>query len=105
MYYDDGESLNSIESKAYNLYEFTYVNNNDINASIEIRLRNSGFQMERNNKLANIRISDVGKAPRSFQIDLMSKYIESRYDAETRTLTLSNVNLELMNDHIISIIF
>lgn len=105
MYYDDGESLNSVESKAYNLYEFTYANNNDINASVEIRLLNAGYQMERTNRLANIRISDVGKAPKSFQLDLQNKFIESKYDAETRTLTLSNLNLELMNDHIISIIF
>lgn len=106
LYWDDGESLNSVEAKAYNFYEFNYnYNSNTAKSTIEIKMLNSGFTMGVNNKLRKIKVFDVVKAPAKFKVDLIDTFVDYSYDISTRTLTLNDLNMDLMNDHIISVEF
>lgn len=105
LFYDDGESIDSIEKKAFNLYEFAYgISSDSRRASIEIKLVNDGFKMSKNNKLVKLKIYDFPAKPAKIQLDTLDISATFNYDSATKALTISDLAVDLIEDRKLDII-
>ena len=59
--------------------------------------------MDRNNKLAKLKIYDFPARPLKAQLDTMDLSLKFDYDAVNKALTISDLSIDLMDDHILDI--
>lgn len=102
LYWDDGESLDSITSNKYNLYQFTYQKVND-ESVIDITISRQGYSIT--NKLNTVRLFDVIFPPKSFKIDSVTTTVSYTYDQFNEAIVLNNLGLSMTANHKIEIFY
>lgn len=102
LYWDDGESLDSITLSKYNLYQFKYQKVND-ESVIDITISQQGYPIT--NKLNTVRLFDVIFPPKSFKIDSVTTTVSYTYDQFNEALVLNNLGLSMTANHKIEIFY
>lgn len=102
LYWDDGESLDSITANKYNLYKFNYQKVQD-ESVIDIMIEKQGYPIT--NKLNTIRLFDVIFPPKSFKVDSVVTTVSYTYDQFTESIVLNNLNLSMTGNHKIEIFY
>ncbi len=103
LYWDDGESYDSIESNKYNFYEFEY---SDLGSESELRLKVKQNRYNSFATLKNIRIFNARNRPLQIQIDALT--IQNSlysFNSSNLVLEISNLTLDLNKEHYIRIRF
>ncbi|CAF0715427.1 unnamed protein product [Brachionus calyciflorus] len=97
LYWDDGESNDSISSQKFTLIEFVYSHAN-VESIIEMNIKTAGYTI--NNKLNKIRLFDVKLRPTGFLIDsIQQQGVVFAYDSLDLSLEIQNLNLSMDNNH------
>lgn len=96
LYWDDGESFDSIQSRRFSYFEFSYY---QLNAEtvIEIKAKSLGYSLS--NKLNKIRLFDVRLRPTQVLIDSAIQHSSFSWNSVNEDLELTNLNLSLNEDH------
>ena len=103
LYWDDGESYDSIESKRYNLHEFTFER---VGLDSELRMKVKLNRYNTVSTLKTIRLFDVKSRPTQIQVDAISIQTSLyTFNSANQVLDIDNLNLDLNKDHFIRIRF
>ena len=103
LYWDDGESYDSIELNKYNFYEFEY---SDLGSESDLRLKVKQNRYNSFATLKNIRIFNARNRPLQIQIDALT--IQNSlysFNSSNLVLEISNLTLDLNKEHYIRIRF
>ncbi len=102
LYWDDGESYNSITSSAYSLYEFEYTELGNQNL-LSIIVKKNGFASS--NRLNKVRIFGVKSLPTKVTLDSTSSIAAFSFNELNKELVIENANISLSANHILRIEF
>ena len=103
LYWDDGESYDSIDSRKYNLYDFTF---DKAGLDSDLRLKVKQQRYATLSTLKTIRIFDVKSRPSQIQIDGLSISTNLfTVNTTNQVLEINNLNVDLSVDHFIRIRF
>jgi len=102
LYWDDGESFNSISSGTYSLYDFAYSDLGD-ESLLSIIVKKTGFA--NSNRLNKIRIFSVKSLPTKVILDSTTTITTFSFNELNKELLIENANISLSTNHILRIEF
>lgn len=100
LYWDDGESYDSISTNQNNLYQFTYSLSAN-KSTIDITTVRNGYPIT--NRMTTIRLFDVPSIPQQFLINGIPTAVKYTYDAISRALEMPDLNLNMGTNYKIEI--
>lgn len=90
LYWDDGESLDSVTSEKYNLYRFDFDRQTGI---LNVRLEKSNYSQFITNNINIIKIFDIRSRPTAIQIDGFQFHTKYNYNSSTRVLEIYDLGI------------
>lgn len=102
LYWDDGESFDSISGGYYNFYQFNYQKVND-ESVIDITVAKQGYPIT--NKLNTIRLFDIIFPPKTILVNSVATVVSYSYDQFNEALELNALNLPMDRNNKIEIYY
>lgn len=94
LFWDDGDSIDTIEREEYNMYSFTLINRN----KLVVRVDHRGYANDL--RLGSVMI--LGIPQKISEVFLEDRRLEFQYSAEKKMLTILNISEPLVQDFVIS---